>query len=45
MEEQNIGEIESIVNTQFVSFNDRPDKNLYEDSSVVRSLKYIKMDL
>ena len=40
MEEQNIGEIESVINAQFVSFNDRSDKNLYEDSSVVRSLNY-----
>ena len=44
MEEQNIGEIESVINAQFVSFNDRSDKNLYEDSSVVRSLKYNKTD-
>ena len=38
MEEHNIGEIESVVNAQFVSFTDRSDKNLYEDSSEVRSL-------
>ena len=37
MEEQNIGDIESVINAQFVSFSsDRSDKNLYEDSSEVR---------
>lgn len=36
MEEQNIGDIESVINAQFVSFSsDRSDKNLYEDSSEV----------
>jgi len=35
MEEHNIGEIESVVNAQFVSFTDRSDKNLYEDSSEI----------
>ncbi|KAL9959419.1 hypothetical protein ACROYT_G032742 [Oculina patagonica] len=34
-EEQNIGDLESIVNTQFVAFSDRSDKNLYEDSPEV----------
>ena len=37
MEEQNIGEIESVINAQFVSFSDRSDKSLYEDTSEVRS--------
>ena len=37
MEEQNIGDIESIVNAQFVAFSDRSDKNLYEDSPEVSS--------
>lgn len=36
-EEQNIGDLESIVNTQFVAFSDRSDKSLYEDSSEVSS--------
>jgi len=35
MEEQNIGDLESIVNTQFVAFSDRSDKSLYEDSPEV----------
>ncbi|KAJ7377587.1 hypothetical protein OS493_028146 [Desmophyllum pertusum] len=35
IEEQNIGDIESIVNAQFVAFSDRSDKNLYEDSPEV----------
>ena len=30
-EEQNIGDFESVINTHFVAFNDRTDKNLYED--------------
>ena len=30
-EEQNIGDVESVINTHFVAFNDRTDKNLYED--------------
>ncbi|KAL9959415.1 hypothetical protein ACROYT_G032738 [Oculina patagonica] len=34
-EEQNIGDLESIVNTQFVAFSDRSDKNLYENSPEV----------
>ena len=33
-EEQNIGDLESIVNAQFVAYSDRTDKNLYEDSEV-----------
>ena len=37
MEEQNIGDLESIVNTQFVAFSDRSDKSLYEDSPEVSS--------
>lgn len=35
LEEQNIGDLESIVNTQFVAFSDRSDKSLYEDSPEV----------
>ena len=38
MEEHNIGDIESVINAQFVSFSDRSDKNLYEDSPEVISL-------
>ena len=30
-EEQNIGDFESVINTHFVAFNDRTDKNLHED--------------
>lgn len=31
LEEQNIGDLESIVNIQFVVFSDRFDKSFYED--------------
>ena len=38
MEERNIGDVESVINAQFVCINsDRSDKNLYEDSHEVRS--------
>ena len=38
MEERNIGDVESVINTQFVCINsDRSDKNLYEDSHEVSS--------
>ena len=37
MEEQNIGEIESVVNAQFVAYSDPADKNIYDDSPEVRS--------
>lgn len=36
MEERNIGDVESVINAQFVCINsDRSDKNLYEDSHEV----------
>lgn len=28
------GDFESVIDTQFVAFNDRADKNLHEDTSV-----------
>ena len=30
------GDFESVIDTQFVAFNDRADKNLHEDTSMVR---------
>lgn len=39
-EEQNIGDFESIINTQFVAFSDRSDKNLYEDPQAEMSLAF-----
>ena len=41
LEEQNIGDLESIVNTQFVAFSDRSDKSLYEDSPEVSSASIV----
>lgn len=39
-EEQNIGDFESIINTQFVAFSDRSDKNLYEDPQAEVNLAF-----
>ncbi|XP_074609496.1 uncharacterized protein LOC141863718 [Acropora palmata] len=36
LEQQMTGDFESVIDTQFVAFNDRADKNLREDTSVVR---------
>lgn len=36
LEQQMTGDFESVIDTQFVAFNDRADKNLHEDTSVVR---------
>lgn len=34
LEQQMTGDFESVIDTQFVAFNDRADKNLHEDTSV-----------
>lgn len=39
-EEQNIGDFESVINTHFVAFNDRTDKNLYEDPQTEVNLAF-----
>lgn len=36
LEQQITSDFESAINPQFVPFNDRADKNLHEDTSVVR---------
>lgn len=38
LEQQMTGDFESVIDTQFVAFNDRAGKNLHEDTSVVRFL-------